>query len=60
MMNEVYKIKVDTADEFLAHILGTAADIKKLEAQPRRTTRDLHAPVAKCNEVHGGIYELLL
>ena len=52
--------KVNAADEFLARILGTAAGIKKLGARPRRTTRDLHTPVAKCNEVDSGIYELLL
>jgi len=51
---------VDTRDELLARILDAAASIKKREAQLRLTTRDLHTPVAKCTEVDGGIYELLL
>jgi hypothetical protein len=31
MMDEVYKFKVDTPDEFLARILGAASRIKKCE-----------------------------
>ena len=51
---------MDTADELLASILDAAASIKKREDQLRRTTRDLHTPVAKCVEVGGGICGHLL
>jgi hypothetical protein len=60
MKSEVYKLKVDTPDELLARILGAAACIKKQEDQLRRTTRDLRTQVAKCAEVHGGIFKCLL
>jgi hypothetical protein len=60
MKGEVNKRKVDTPDELLARILDAAACIKKREDQLRRTTRDLHTPVAKCVEVGGGILEHLL
>jgi hypothetical protein len=60
MKSEVYKIKVDTTDEFLAPILDATASIKKREDQLRRTTRDLHTRVAKCTEVGGGICKHLL
>jgi hypothetical protein len=55
MKSEVYKIKVDTADELLASILVAAGCVKKREDQLRRTTRDLHTRVAKCTEVDCGI-----
>ena len=60
MKNEVYKIKVDTAEKLLARSLGAAGCIKEREDQLRRTTQDLHTPVAKCTEVDGGILEHLL
>jgi len=60
MKSEVYKLKVDTRDELLAGILGTAACIKKREDQLRRTTRHLRPRVTKCTEVDGGISEHLL
>jgi hypothetical protein len=60
MKREVYKIKVDTADELLARILGAAASVKKRADQLRRTTRDLRTRVAKCNEGDGGVFEHLL
>jgi hypothetical protein len=53
MMDEVYKLKVDTPDELLARILDAASRIKKRENQVRRRTRDLHTRVAKCSEVDG-------
>jgi hypothetical protein len=49
-----------TPAELLDCILFVAACIKKREDQLRRTTRDLHTPVAKCTEVDGGILERLL
>ena len=58
--SEVYKRKVDTRDELLARILDAAACIKKREDQLRRTTRDLHTPVAKFTEVDGWIFKYLL
>ena len=60
MDSEVYKIKLDAADELLARILNAAASIKKREDQLRRTTRDLRTRVEKCVEVGGGICEHLL
>jgi hypothetical protein len=60
MKSEVYKIKVDTANELLARTLDAAASIKKREYQLRRTTRDHRTRVAKCVEVGGGICEHLL
>jgi len=47
MESEVYKRKVDTPDELLAHILDAAACVKKSEYQLRRTTRDLRTRVAR-------------
>ena len=55
MKSEVYKIKVDTADELVASILVAAGCIKRREDQLRRTTGDLQTRVAKCTEVDGGI-----
>jgi len=60
MKREVYIINIDTTDELLAHILDAAAYIKKCEDQLRRTTRDLHTPVAKFTEVDGWIFKYLL
>jgi hypothetical protein len=57
MKSEVYKKNVETRDEVLARILDSAARIKKLEDQLRRTTRDLRTRVAKCIEVDVGIFE---
>ena len=51
---------VDTPDQLLARILGSAACIKEHEGQLRRTTRDLRTRVAKCTEVDGGIVDHLL
>jgi len=56
MKSEVYKIKVDTADELLASILVVVACVMRREDQLRRTTRDLQTRVAKCTEVDGGIF----
>ena len=60
MKCEVNKIKVDTPDELLARVLDVAGCKKEREDQLRRTTRDLHTPVANCTEVDGGIFEHLL
>jgi hypothetical protein len=55
MKSEVYKRKVDTADELLASILVAVACVKRREDQLSRTTRDLQTRVAKCTEVDCGI-----
>jgi len=47
-------------DNLPAHILDAAGCIKKRADQLRRTTRDLHTPVAKCTGVDSGILEHLL
>jgi hypothetical protein len=47
MKSNVYKRKVDTADELLDRILDAAGCIKKHAVQPSRTTRDLRTRVAK-------------
>jgi len=47
MKGEVYKRKVDTAEELLAGILDAAGCIKEREDQLRRTTCDLRTRVAK-------------
>ena len=57
MKGEICTTKVDTPDELLARILNAAACVKKREDQLRRTTRDIHTPVAKCTEVDGRIFE---
>jgi hypothetical protein len=51
---------LDKPDELLASILDAAGSIKKREDQLRRTTWDLHKPVAKGVEGDGGILEHLL
>ena len=58
MNSEVYKSKVDTLDELLAHILDAAASIKKRDDQLRRTAGDLRTRVAKCTEVDGVVLNL--
>jgi len=60
MKSEVYKRKVDTADELLASILDVAGCAKGGGDQLRRTTRHIDKRVAKCVEVDGGILEHLL
>jgi hypothetical protein len=59
MKSDVYKIKVNIPNEFIAGILD-AASINKRADQLRRTTRDLRTGVAKCVEDDGGIFEHLL
>ena len=60
MKSEIYKIKVDTADELLARILDVAVRINKRENQLRRTMRDFRTRVAKWTEVYGVIFKYLL
>jgi hypothetical protein len=52
MKSEVYKEKVNTRDELVAHIMNSAA--------LRRATRTIAKRVEKCIEVDGGIFGHLL
>ena len=56
MKSEVDEIKTDKAEEFLASILDSAAQIKKREDKLRRTTRHIRTRVAKCMEVKVEIF----
>ena len=60
MKGEVYKRKVDTADELLASILDVAGFAKRGGDRLRRTTCHLDTRVANCVEDDGGILEHLL
>jgi hypothetical protein len=60
MKNEVYKRKVDTADELLAGILDAAGCIKRGGDQLRRKTRHLDTRVAKCVDVDCGILGIFI
>ena len=58
MKSEVYKEKVNTRDESVAHITNSAAVIKqKRQDDLRRATRTVAKRVEKCIEVGGGIFE---
>ena len=59
MKSEVYKRKVDTADELLAPTLDAAA-CAKIGGDQLRTTRHLDTRVAKCVVFDCGILERLL
>jgi len=61
MKSEVYKEKVNTRDELVAHIMNSAALIKQeRQDDPRRAIRTIAKRVEKCIEVNGGIFEHLL
>jgi hypothetical protein len=60
MKSEVCKRNLHTGGELLAHILYTAARIKKRGDQFRQTTLDVLTGVAKCIQVDGGVSEHLL
>ena len=61
MKSEVYNDKVNTRDEFVAHIMNNAALIKqKRQDDLRRATCTIAKRVEKCIEVDGGIFEHLL
>ena len=60
MKSEVYRRKVDTRDELLVSILDVIACIKERQDALRRITRHVFTRVAKCIDVDGGIFELLL
>jgi len=61
MKSEVYKAKVNTRDELVAHIMNSAALLKQERLDDlRRATRAIAKRVEKCIEVDGGIFEHLL
>jgi len=61
MKSKVYKEKVNTRDELVAHIMNSAALIKQERQDDlRRATHTTAKRVEKCIEVHGGIFEHLL
>jgi len=61
MKSEVYKEKVNTRDELVAHIMNSAALIKQERQDDlRRATRTVAKRVEKYVEVNGGIFEYLL
>jgi hypothetical protein len=45
--NEFEKRKLDTGDDLLARVLGTAARTKKREDKLRRKTREFRTRIAK-------------
>jgi hypothetical protein len=61
MKSEVYKEKLNTRDELLAHIVNIAALIKQERQDDiRKATRTVAKRVEKCTELDGGIFEHLL
>ena len=61
MKSGVYKAKVNTRDELVAHIMNSAALIKQEHQDDlRRATRTIAKRVEKCIEVDGGIFEHML
>jgi len=58
MKSEVYKEKVNTRDEFVTHIMNSAALIKQeRDDDLRRATRIVAKRVEKCMEDNGAIFE---
>jgi hypothetical protein len=61
MKSEVYKGKVNTRDELVAHIMNSAALIKQERQDDlRRATHTFAKRVEKCVEVDDWIFEHLL
>jgi hypothetical protein len=61
MKSEVYKEKVNTRDELVAHIMNSAALLQQERQDDlRRAKRTVVKRVEKCIEVDGGIFEHLL
>jgi hypothetical protein len=55
--SKVYKGKVNTRDELVAHIMNSAALIKQERQNDlRRVTRTIAKRVEKCIEVNAGIF----
>ena len=61
MKSEIYKEKVNTSEELVAHIMKSVALLKQERQDDlRRATRTVVKRVEKYNEVDGGICEHLL
>ena len=61
MKSEVYREKVNTREELVAHIMNSAALIQQERQDDlRKATRTIAKRVEKCIEVDGGIFERLL
>ena len=61
MKSKVYKEKVNTRDELVAHIMNSAVLIKQERQDDlRRATCTIVNSWKKCTEVDGGIFEHLL
>jgi len=61
MKSEVYKEKVNTRDELVAHIVNSAALLKQeRQDELRRATHTIVKTVETCIEVDDGIFEHLL
>jgi hypothetical protein len=61
MKSEVYKEKVNTRDEMVAHIVNSAALIKQERQDDlKRAARTVVKRVEKCIQVDGGIFEHLI
>jgi hypothetical protein len=61
MKSEVYKEKVNTKDELVAHIMNSAALIKQeCQKDVSWATSTVAISVEKCTEFNGGIFEHLL
>jgi len=61
MKSEVYKEKVNTRDELVAHIMNSAALLKQERQDDLRTaTHTIVKRVEKCIEVDSGIFEHFL
>jgi len=61
MKSEVYKEKVNTKDELVAHIMNSATLIKQERQDDlRKATHTSAKRVEKCIQFDGGIFEHLL
>jgi hypothetical protein len=61
MKRKVYKDKVNTRDELVAHIMNSAAPIKQERKDDvRRAKSTIAKKVEKCTKVDGGIFEHLI
>jgi len=56
----VYRTKVDTRDELLDLVMGVIASIKDCQDALRQATCHVLTLVAKCIDVDGGIFKIVL
>ena len=60
MKGKVYRTKVDTQDELLDLIMDVITSIKERQDALRQATRHVLTRVAKCTDVHSGIFKNVL